>query len=155
MGMTDIYKLGQGIVVRRLLVVTCTGVGLFMSMSMWTWMVAKAGTPEATFLWMPVEWLGQSIVGDRSFAGFQVTPALLFSIVLFVVTGFLSFFFAFQKASTSDFLIETDKEMRKVSWPTWGELRGSSIVVVIVTLFLGVYLFVVDTVLSTIMGVLI
>ncbi|MCK9244201.1 MAG: preprotein translocase subunit SecE [Candidatus Marinimicrobia bacterium] len=41
-------------------------------------------------------------------------------------------------------------EMKKVSWPTWGELKGSTIVVLILSLILSVFLFVVDLVLSKI-----
>ncbi len=42
-------------------------------------------------------------------------------------------------------------EMKKVSWPTWQELKGSTIVVLILSLILAVFLFVVDLVLSKIM----
>ncbi|MDP7033679.1 MAG: preprotein translocase subunit SecE [Planctomycetota bacterium] len=147
----ELYKPGQGMVVRRLLLLTILGIGLFMSVSMWSWMVAAAGSAEATLLWMPAEWLGQSLVGEGTFLGFEVTPALLISIVVFGLVVFLATFYTFQKTSTGEFLIETDKEMRKVSWPTWGELRGSSVVVVIVTVFLGVYLYVIDQVLARVM----
>ncbi len=146
----EFYKPGQGLVVRRLLLLTVLGIGLFMSISMWSWMVAGAGSAEATLLWMPAGWLGESLLGD-DFLGFEVTPALLISMATFGVVVFLSVFYAFQKTSTGDFLIETDKEMRKVSWPTWAELRGSSFVVVIVTVFLGVYLYVIDQVLARVM----
>jgi preprotein translocase subunit SecE len=152
MAMMEVYKQGQGSVVRRLLLLVSVSVGFFMSVSMKNWMESRAGLPGATLLGLPVEWLGSSL---GSFAGFPFTAALLISFVLFAVLTFLSIFFAFQKASTGDFLIETDKEMHKVSWPTWRELKGSSLVVVIVTLFLGVYLYVVDAVLSALMGKLI
>jgi len=39
-------------------------------------------------------------------------------------------------------------EMKKVSWPAWGELKGSTIVVLILSLILSVFLFVVDLILS-------
>jgi len=42
-------------------------------------------------------------------------------------------------------------EMKKVSWPTWQELKGSTIVVLILSLILAVFLFVVDLLLSKIM----
>ncbi len=41
-------------------------------------------------------------------------------------------------------------EMKKVSWPTWQELKGSTVVVLIFSLILAVFLFVVDLVLSKI-----
>ena len=39
-------------------------------------------------------------------------------------------------------------EMGKVSWPDWDGLRGSTYVVLIFSLIISVYLFVVDFVLS-------
>ncbi|RKY57075.1 MAG: preprotein translocase subunit SecE [Candidatus Neomarinimicrobiota bacterium] len=45
-------------------------------------------------------------------------------------------------------------EMKKVSWPTWQELKGSTVVVLILSLILAVFLFVVDLVLSKIAHVI-
>jgi len=39
-------------------------------------------------------------------------------------------------------------EMSKVSWPDWNDLRGSTYVVLIFSLILTIYLFVVDIFLS-------
>ena len=44
-------------------------------------------------------------------------------------------------------------EMKKVSWPTWSELKSSTAVVLIFSLILSVFLFVVDLILSKIMNV--
>lgn len=45
-------------------------------------------------------------------------------------------------------------EMKKVSWPTWEELRGSTVVVLGLSLLLGIFLFVVDFFLSRIVKVI-
>ena len=45
-------------------------------------------------------------------------------------------------------------EMKKVSWPTWDELRGSTYVVITLTIILGLYLFFADLLLSKILSVL-
>ncbi|MFQ6606982.1 MAG: preprotein translocase subunit SecE [Fidelibacterota bacterium] len=45
-------------------------------------------------------------------------------------------------------------EMKKVSWPNWEELRGSTYIVLGLAVLLGVFLFVVDQVLSFIMRVI-
>jgi len=45
-------------------------------------------------------------------------------------------------------------EMKKVSWPTWLELKGSTIVVLILSLILSVFLFVVDLILSKLVNVI-
>lgn len=45
-------------------------------------------------------------------------------------------------------------EMKKVSWPTWPELRGSTIVVLVLSLILSVFLFIVDIILSKLVNVI-
>jgi preprotein translocase subunit SecE len=45
-------------------------------------------------------------------------------------------------------------EMKKVSWPTWQELKGSTIVVLILSLILSVFLFIVDLILSKLVNVI-
>jgi preprotein translocase subunit SecE len=52
------------------------------------------------------------------------------------------------------FISDVDFEMNKVSWPTWDELRGSTYVVITLTLILGLYLFFADLLLSKILSVL-
>ncbi|MBO8151683.1 MAG: preprotein translocase subunit SecE [Candidatus Neomarinimicrobiota bacterium] len=41
-------------------------------------------------------------------------------------------------------------EMKKVSWPNWEELKGSTIVVLALSLVLAVYLFIIDSLLTRI-----
>jgi len=41
-------------------------------------------------------------------------------------------------------------EMKKVSWPKWEELKGSTIVVLALSLVLAVYLFIIDSLLTRI-----
>lgn len=45
-------------------------------------------------------------------------------------------------------------EMKKVSWPSWEELKGSTIVVLVLSLILAVFLFIVDLVLSRIVNII-
>jgi preprotein translocase subunit SecE len=53
------------------------------------------------------------------------------------------------------FLMEVRQEMGKVSWPTVPELRGSTAVVLVLSLILAVFLFIVDRALGKIMELLI
>ena len=46
------------------------------------------------------------------------------------------------------FLKEVRSEMSKVTWPSWMELKGSTILVIIVSIFFAVYIGLVDFVLS-------
>ena len=46
------------------------------------------------------------------------------------------------------FLKEVRSEMSKVTWPSWEELKGSTILVMILSVFFAVYLFFIDNVLA-------
>ncbi|MBI2932313.1 MAG: preprotein translocase subunit SecE [Planctomycetes bacterium] len=51
----------------------------------------------------------------------------------------------------ADFLIETQAEMRKVSWPARREWVGSSVVVIVVIAFISLFLYFADEGLSKVM----
>ncbi|MBC8403394.1 MAG: preprotein translocase subunit SecE [Candidatus Marinimicrobia bacterium] len=52
------------------------------------------------------------------------------------------------------FLLDVQFELKKVSWPTWEELRGSTFIVLSLSVLLGIFLFVVDIVLSRVLTIL-
>jgi preprotein translocase SecE subunit len=52
------------------------------------------------------------------------------------------------RATVADMLIDTEQEMRKVSWPSWPEVKSASLVVVAVTFVFGMSLFAFDKVLQ-------
>ena len=54
----------------------------------------------------------------------------------------------------SRFLQEVKQEMSKVSWPTRDELKGTTIVVIVITLILSVFIFGVDKLLQGILEVI-
>ena len=74
----------------------------------------------------------------------DITSKLLISIGVGVLLSFISAYMCFWGNRTSDFLIDTESEMRKVSWPTLKEVLKSSVVVIIAIIILAVYLYVVD-----------
>ena len=45
-------------------------------------------------------------------------------------------------------------EMKKVSWPSWLELKGSTVVVLLLSLLLAVFLFIADMVISKLVNVI-
>ena len=47
-----------------------------------------------------------------------------------------------------DYVAETQEELKKCTWPTWEELKGSTVLVMITMALLGVFTIVVDFVLS-------
>ena len=53
------------------------------------------------------------------------------------------------------FLSEVNDQMRKVTWPTREELIGSSVVVIVTTVFLAIYIGFADTLISAIVDLVI
>ena len=53
---------------------------------------------------------------------------------------------------TQKFLKEVRVEMSKVTWPTWLELRGSTILVIIVSIFFAAYIGIFDIIITIIIG---
>ncbi|MCH8023154.1 MAG: preprotein translocase subunit SecE [Candidatus Marinimicrobia bacterium] len=53
-----------------------------------------------------------------------------------------------------EFLRGVESEMKKISWPTFEQLRGSTGVVLVLSLILVIFLFVVDFALSRIVSVI-
>ncbi len=45
-------------------------------------------------------------------------------------------------------------EMKKVSWPTWQELKGSTVVVLVLSLILAIFLFFADLILTKIVNII-
>ena len=52
------------------------------------------------------------------------------------------------------FLKDVNNEMSKVSWPTRRELKGQTIVVIVVSIFFAVFIFIIDHILSRLMSLL-
>ena len=55
---------------------------------------------------------------------------------------------------TRDYLKDVRAEFDKVSWPNWEELKGQTIVVLVVSLILSIFIYAVDQVLNQIVRVL-
>ncbi len=50
------------------------------------------------------------------------------------------------------FLNDVNQEMSKVSWPTYEELKGSTIIVIVLSLILSIYIFASDWILTRILN---
>jgi len=71
--------------------------------------------------------------------GVGVTPALLIA----TLVGAASVFFLYrwlEKPVNADLLIDTESELRKVTWPTFKDVVNSSLVVIICVVFLMAFL---------------
>ena len=67
--------------------------------------------------------------------------------VIAVVFAFL--WFTGNIAKLRVYCLETLEELRKCTWPTWEELRGSTVLVMVSILLLGVFTIVIDRVIFT------
>ena len=56
---------------------------------------------------------------------------------------------------TRGFLKDVRVEMSKVTWPTWPELKGQTIVVIVAVLMISAFIGIVDTILSSTIRLLI
>ncbi len=80
------------------------------------------------------------IIGDLSL--YKLIAVAVFGIGLLVAHLFLN------RASLVDLMIDTELEMKKVSWPSRAEVQSSSVVVVVVTFILAMVLFGFDNLLQ-------
>ena len=71
--------------------------------------------------------------------GYSVTPAFLISLAVGAVSVFLLYRWL-EKPKNADLLIDTESELRKVTWPTFKDVVNSSLVVIFCVLFLLVFL---------------
>ncbi|MHC4778401.1 MAG: preprotein translocase subunit SecE [Planctomycetota bacterium] len=78
---------------------------------------------------------------------FDTTTGVLIALGLFVVVA-LGLLYTWNIKKWNDLLIETQTEMKKVSWPKRDELIGSSVVVIVCVVVLGLYLYVIDILLT-------
>jgi preprotein translocase SecE subunit len=75
--------------------------------------------------------------------GVGLTPAFLVTLAVFGV-GMYALYRWLEQPKTADLLIETEHELRKVTWPTMQEVVNSSLVVIFAVLFLMGFLAVAD-----------
>lgn len=69
--------------------------------------------------------------------------------IVFLIFGGLVYRLVYQKPSTSEFLIATEGEMRKVNWSTRREVFGSTVVVITISVFISLLLLLADFLFAT------
>lgn len=130
----EAYKSGQGSFIRLSVNVALVLVMFLGAMELYSWW------PEET------EWFGIRINWDKSLIPIQVFQDLPllgvpFSWRFLLCTGLgLGLWWlihrAISKPARVDTLIETELELKKVSWPTGAEARNATWIVVLVTIIL-------------------
>jgi len=88
---------------------------------------------------MGIVWLTDQLAGIRIA---EIEPVYIqggVAIITFAVFGFTGYYLLGRKAKLVDFMIATEGEMRKVNWSTKREIVGSTILVILLTLFIALF----------------
>jgi len=113
-----LYKRGQGRWARTIAAAGLSVLGIWAALQTYNWMEKYTGAPSL-------------------YAGWWV-PGL----ILLTFLGFAYYVANWPKVT--DFVIETETEMKKVTWPTYREVLAATVVVIVVVIILGAFLFGVD-----------
>jgi len=103
------------------------------------------------------EWGSKWFGGENGLAqvpllGAKVTlRAVFFPAAAFFLGSFVAFHVFVNRPKMGEFLIDTQGEMKRVSWPTRREWIGSTVVVLVLVFLLSMFLFGADHVLSPLM----
>jgi len=124
-----IYKRGQGVWARGVAGLGILGMGTFAAVQTGNWMVGQRQMGELPLFGMKVPYY---------YGMGMYVPVVL--MLVFVAAAV----YACNSVRSADLLIQTEIEMRKVTWPTAREVAGATLVVIVVVLIMGVYLMGVD-----------
>ena len=130
-GFFTIYKRGQGKWSRGLTALGLLAMGTYGAVQTGNWMIGQRhqGTWEPFGLTIPY------------YYGLGVYVPVLVFLIFAAAT-----IYACNASKSANLLIETEIEMRKVTWPTTTEVMGATVVVIVVVLLLGFYLILWDLV---------
>ena len=142
--MPEIYKEGQGVLVRR-----CAFWGLMLiivwgGQSLYTWLFNTFDFSKVLLIERGVEPLqGYRIpLLDQRFNWAFVIAWGMVLAASFVTWRLL------MRPRTADFLIDTDTELKKVTWPSWKDAWNSSVIVIVFVIVLTCFLLISDYLLN-------
>ena len=108
----------------------------------WTRVMSAVGAGALTLA--GVLWLWQSIIPRFVSADSVIYVRTGVAIGLIAVLGGLIYYLIGLKPRIADFMIATEAEMKKVNWPSWHEILGSTWIVICGTFLIAAVLFVID-----------
>lgn len=142
--MLESFKKGQGVVVRRVAFWASAILILWGGISLYNWLVASFQFSRTLLLGGEGSYLEAPkipVLDQRLDVAFVMTWVLIIGSV-WALHRLLN------RPRSADFLIETDSELKKVTWPSWNEAWSSAKVVVAFVIILTGFLFVADFVLQ-------
>ncbi len=129
-GILSIYKRGQGVWTRGLAALGFLALGTYGALQTQSWLI------------------GYQNLGGPTVFGKTIGVGLYLPVVIFLVFAALTVYVC-NAPKPANLLIETEIEMRKVTWPTSKEVLGATTVVIAVVLIIGMYLYSIDWVLQS------
>lgn len=137
--MIKIYRKGEGKVVRTCAYIAFLALGFLLCQMVYN--IPSLGSP-----------INRSLYATEFFGMFiNITTWFLVTVVIFAVVAFVGFQIL-NIGKISDFLIETESELKKVSWPKRNEYISASIAIFFMLVFTVIYLLVIDQGLTMVMG---
>jgi preprotein translocase SecE subunit len=137
MAFLEFYKKGQGSTARLVAVVSAFALVATGGYSLWITLQGSAALSRP-ILTVP-------------HLSLDITLALIIAVVV-VVAGFVGIVWFLNRARSVDLLLETEAEMRKVSWPSRPEAWNSSVIVVVTVLVMMGLLFFYDFALNFVLS---
>jgi preprotein translocase SecE subunit len=136
----EIYKEGHGVLVRRVAFVGLATLLVWGGIELYGWLQGADWVRNN-------RWVNYQIPVVHQY----IDPAFVISWAVIVV-GCILLYRALNKPRAADFLIETDTEVRKVTWPTWNDAWNSSLIVLLFVLVVTGFIFFSDFVINRVMG---
>ncbi len=132
MGIMSIYKGDQGRAVRLFALISVWVLSLWAAVNLYHALAPGEIPPDK--IWADWDLLGLKIT---------ISMYLIPSIVLFAAMAVAAWIVS-HKPKVAEFLIETEGELKKISWPARKEWINSSLAVMVVIAIFIAYLYVVD-----------
>ncbi len=133
----EIYKKGEGKLTRR--------VAFYSLLVLSVWGFKTLAIQLSAYKWANEELLGF----EMPYYNMPLTVGVLVSIVLNIVLA-LWLFKLLNGEKVAPTLIETETELKKVSWPSWEDARQSTVIVLIFVAATAIYLTAVEYALKTV-----
>ncbi len=135
------YKEGHGVFVRRVAFVSLALLLFWGGLTLYGWL---------QFSWVKeARWVDYEIPVVRQY----IDPAFVIS-WLVIIGGSILLYRLLNSPKAADFLIETDTEVRKVTWPTWNDALSSSLIVLLFVAVMTSFIFICDFVMNKIVGLI-
>jgi preprotein translocase SecE subunit len=138
----ETYKEGHGVLVRRIAFVAIASLIVWGGTELYGWLYSGEWVRTHRWVDYPIPVIRQ-----------YVDPAFVISWIA-VIAGCVLVYRALNRQKAADFLIETDTEVRKVTWPTWSDAWNSSLIVLLFVVVMTGFIFLSDFVINRLMRLL-